>query len=76
MCSAGILCTVGQISMIHGSAADVLHSLTFPTLLIRFDCIPGRLMIGRSLSVYAGVYYGQCSELCGVLHSAMPLSIT
>lgn len=57
------------------TAADVIHSWTVPRLGVKADAIPGRL---NQLSVVAsrpGVYYGQCSEICGANHSFMPIVI-
>ncbi len=55
--------------------ADVIHSFACPALGIKCDAYPGRL---NQSSVYLnreGVFYGQCSELCGILHSSMPIVI-
>lgn len=55
------------------TAADVLHSWAIPSLGVKIDCVPGRL---NQTSLYIkrnGVYYGQCSELCGVQHGFMPI---
>jgi cytochrome c oxidase subunit II len=55
------------------TAADVIHSFACPALGIKCDAYPGRL---SQASVYInreGTYYGQCSEICGVLHSSMPI---
>lgn len=57
------------------TAADVIHSWTVPALGVKADAIPGRL---NQLSVVAsrpGVYYGQCSEICGANHSFMPIAL-
>jgi len=57
------------------TSGDVIHSWACPALGIKCDAYPGRL---NQVSVYAnreGVYYGQCSEICGILHSSMPLVI-
>lgn len=53
------------------TAADVLHSWAVPSLGVKSDAVPGRL---NQMSIYIkrqGVYYGQCSELCGVNHGFM-----
>jgi len=55
------------------SAADVIHSFACPALGIKCDAYPGRL---NQMSIFInrlGVFYGQCSEICGILHSSMPL---
>jgi cytochrome c oxidase subunit 1 len=57
------------------SAADVIHSFACPALGIKTDAYPGRL---NQASVYInreGTYFGQCSEICGILHSSMPIAI-
>jgi cytochrome c oxidase subunit 2 len=57
------------------TAGDVLHSWAIPALGAKVDAVPGRL---NQLSIYAkreGVYYGQCSELCGVNHGFMPIVV-
>lgn len=55
------------------SSADVLHSFTIPSLGIKVDAIPGRLNYLVSLVQSYGVYYGQCSEICGANHRFMPI---
>nr|AGI78544.1 cytochrome c oxidase subunit II [Brachionus koreanus] len=55
------------------TSADVLHSWTVPTLGIKADAIPGRLNYLSTITPYSGVYYGQCSEICGSNHSFMPI---
>jgi cytochrome c oxidase subunit 2 len=57
------------------TASDVIHSFAVPSLGIKLDAIPGRLnSIGVIIS-RPGVFYGQCSELCGYLHGFMPIGI-
>nr|AAL28035.1 cytochrome oxidase subunit II [Terrisswalkerius athertonensis] len=57
------------------TAADVLHSWTVPSLGVKIDAVPGRLnQIGFTTS-HPGVFYGQCSEICGANHSFMPISV-
>jgi len=57
------------------TAADVIHSFAVPSLGIKADAYPGRLNQVSVLINREGVYYGQCSEICGVLHSSMPIVI-
>nr|YP_009918701.1 Cox2 [Metschnikowia arizonensis]QMJ95758.1 Cox2 [Metschnikowia arizonensis]QMJ95770.1 Cox2 [Metschnikowia arizonensis] len=57
------------------TANDVLHSFAIPSLGIKIDATPGRLNQVSALIQRTGVYYGQCSELCGVNHSLMPIKI-
>nr|YP_010403024.1 cytochrome c oxidase subunit II [Sirsoe methanicola]UQV94832.1 cytochrome c oxidase subunit II [Sirsoe methanicola] len=57
------------------TAADVIHSWAVPALGIKLDAIPGRLnQVGVTIT-RPGVYYGQCSEICGSNHSFMPIAI-
>ena len=57
------------------TAADVIHSYACPALGIKCDAYPGRLSQVSVLINREGVFYGQCSEICGVLHSSMPIVI-
>nr|QMS50937.1 Cox2 [Metschnikowia sp. EBDM2Y3] len=57
------------------TANDVLHSFAVPSLGIKIDATPGRLNQVSALIQRTGVYYGQCSELCGVNHSLMPIKM-
>nr|QUO98714.1 cytochrome c oxidase subunit II [Nephrotoma tenuipes] len=57
------------------SAADVLHSWTIPALGIKIDATPGRLNQTSFLINRPGLFYGQCSEICGANHSFMPIVI-
>nr|UNO54146.1 cytochrome c oxidase subunit 2 [Dermacentor (Indocentor) sp.] len=57
------------------SSNDVIHSWTVPSLGLKMDAIPGRLNQCLSLSNRPGIYYGQCSEICGANHSFMPISL-
>lgn len=57
------------------TATDVLHDFAVPSLGIKVDASPGRLNQISTLIQREGVYYGQCSELCGVLHGSMPIVI-
>nr|YP_010579418.1 cytochrome c oxidase subunit II [Leptestheria dahalacensis]UNY33474.1 cytochrome c oxidase subunit 2 [Leptestheria dahalacensis] len=55
------------------SAADVLHSWAVPSLGVKADAIPGRLNQIGFLINRPGLYFGQCSEICGANHSFMPI---
>ncbi|YP_009112424.1 cytochrome c oxidase subunit II (mitochondrion) [Chelmon rostratus] len=57
------------------SAEDVLHSWTVPTLGVKMDAVPGRLNQTAFIASRPGVFYGQCSEICGVNHSFMPVVV-
>jgi cytochrome c oxidase subunit 2 len=54
---------------------DVLHSFAVPRFGIKIDAVPGRLNEGHIYIKDPGIYYGQCSEICGVNHGFMPIQI-
>lgn len=56
------------------SRADVIHAWTIPILGIKVDAVPGRLNQVGFLGCRPGIYYGQCSEICGANHSFIPIS--
>ena len=56
-------------------AADVIHSWTIPALGIKADAIPGRLNQSRFLINRPGLFFGQCSEICGANHRFIPIVI-
>ena len=55
--------------------ADVIHSWAVPSLGIKIDATPGRLCQTSILAERAGVFYGQCSEICGIWHGFMPIAV-
>jgi len=57
------------------TAADVLHSFAVPSLSVKIDAVPGRLNQTSFFIKRPGVFYGQCSEICGANHSFMPIVI-
>nr|BAO02755.1 cytochrome c oxidase subunit II [Hexanchus nakamurai] len=57
------------------SAEDVLHSWTVPALGVKMDAVPGRLNQTAFIVSRPGIYYGQCSEICGANHSFMPIVV-
>ncbi|BFN15990.1 cytochrome c oxidase subunit II (mitochondrion) [Thryonomys swinderianus] len=57
------------------SSEDVLHSWAVPSLGVKTDAIPGRLNQTTLMSTRPGLFYGQCSEICGSNHSFMPIVI-
>nr|QTZ98186.1 cytochrome c oxidase subunit 2 [Agriocnemis femina] len=57
------------------TAADVLHSWTVPALGVKVDATPGRINQTSFFLNRPGLYYGQCSEICGANHSFMPITI-
>lgn len=63
-----------QIRMLI-SSADVLHSWTVPSLGVKADAVPGRLNQVKFIRHRPGLYYGQCSEICGANHSFIPIVV-
>ncbi len=57
------------------SSRDVLHSWAIPSLGVKIDAVPGRLNQTSMFIKREGIYYGQCSEICGVNHAFMPIKI-
>lgn len=57
------------------TSQDVIHSWAIPQLGIKYDAIPGRLISFILSSNMLGIFYGQCSELCGVNHAFMPICV-
>lgn len=57
------------------TAADVLHSWAVPSLGVKMDAIPGRLNQTSFLATREGLFYGQCSEICGANHAFMPIVV-
>ncbi len=65
----------GRYVRYYTAAADVIHAWTVPAFGVKTDAVPGRLNEGWFLVEKPGVYYGQCSELCGVNHAYMPIEV-
>ncbi len=65
----------GVAIRLQTTATDVLHSWAMPPLAVKMDAIPGRLNETWFKIEEPGIYYGQCSELCGDLHGFMPITI-
>nr|ASU53401.1 cytochrome oxidase subunit II [Chaitophorus kapuri] len=57
------------------SSEDVIHSWTIPSLAIKIDAVPGRMNQINMFMNRPGMYFGQCSEICGINHSFMPIQI-
>nr|YP_010953288.1 cytochrome c oxidase subunit II [Psilochorema bidens]WMQ76549.1 cytochrome c oxidase subunit II [Psilochorema bidens] len=57
------------------SSTDVIHSWTIPSLGVKVDATPGRLNQSYFFINRPGIFYGQCSEICGMNHSFMPIVI-
>lgn len=57
------------------TGVDVIHDFAVPALGLKLDCVPGRLNQTSVLIEREGVFYGQCSEICGIYHGFMPVAI-
>lgn len=66
---------VGKTIVMQVTAADVIHSWTIPAFGVKQDGVPGRLAQLWFKAEKEGVYFGQCSELCGIAHSYMPITV-
>lgn len=64
-----------QWILLYITSADVLHSWALPSCGVKVDACPGRFNSWSLRIKYEGVYYGQCSELCGVNHAFMPIVV-
>jgi len=66
---------VGEPIRLQTVGADVIHAFAVPSLWFKLDAVPGRINEKVLVIEKAGVYYGQCSELCGARHGYMPIAI-
>ena len=66
---------VNKVVRVQAVGADVIHSFAVPSFGIKIDAIPGRLNETWFKATREGVYYGQCSELCGRDHAFMPITV-
>ena len=66
---------VGKVVRVQVTSADVMHAFALPSFALKIDAIPGRLNETWFKAEREGVYYGQCSELCGNGHPYMPIEI-
>lgn len=66
---------VGEPIRLQTTGADVIHSFSVPSLWFKLDAVPGRINEKVLFIEKPGVYYGQCSELCGARHGYMPIAV-
>jgi cytochrome c oxidase subunit II len=66
---------VNKVVRVQTTGADVIHSFAVPSFGIKIDAIPGRLNETWFKATKEGMYYGQCSELCGKDHAFMPIAV-
>nr|QQQ88908.1 cytochrome c oxidase subunit 2 [Hyalella kochi] len=69
-----VLPSLSQIRVII-TGGDVIHSWTVPSLGVKADAVPGRLNQVMMYINRSGIFYGQCSEICGANHSFMPIKV-
>jgi cytochrome c oxidase subunit 2 len=66
---------VNKVVHVLVTGADVIHSFAVPSFGVRIDAVPGRINDTWFKATREGMFYGQCSELCGVDHSFMPIAV-
>ena len=70
-----VVVPVGQEVLMQFTATDVIHSWTIPAFAVKQDAVPGRIAQLAFTANQEGVYFGQCSELCGINHAYMPIVV-
>ena len=70
-----VVVPVNKVIVMQVTAADVIHSWTIPAFGVKQDAVPGRLAELWFEATEEGVYFGQCSELCGKEHAYMPITV-
>ncbi|CRL10489.1 Cytochrome c oxidase subunit 2 precursor [Phaeobacter italicus] len=70
-----VVVPVGKTIVMQVTGADVIHSWTIPAFGVKQDAVPGRLAELWFKAEKEGIYFGQCSELCGKDHAYMPITV-
>lgn len=70
-----VVVPVGKKVLLQVTANDVIHSWTIPAFAVKQDAVPGRIAQAWFQVDQEGVYFGQCSELCGINHAYMPIVV-
>lgn len=70
-----VVVPVNKVVAVQVTAGDVLHAFAVPSFAVKVDAVPGRLNQTWFKATQEGIFYGQCSELCGKDHAFMPLAI-
>jgi len=70
-----VVVPVGAVVVMQLTSSRVIHSWTVPAFGVKQDAVPGRLSQLWFAAEQEGVYFGQCSELCGVAHAYMPITV-
>ena len=71
-----VVVPVGSVVRMQVTGADVLHAWKIPAFGVHMDAVPGRLNETWYKVDKEGIYFGQCSELCGLNHSYMPIAVS
>ncbi|MCF6292811.1 MAG: cytochrome c oxidase subunit II [Robiginitomaculum sp.] len=66
---------VGKTIVVEVLAADVIHAFAMPAFGVKIDAVPGKMNQTWFKVNKPGIYYGQCSELCGAMHAYMPIEV-
>ncbi|MEX0369602.1 MAG: cytochrome c oxidase subunit II, partial [Tateyamaria sp.] len=70
-----VVVPVGKTIVMQVTGADVIHAWTIPAFGVKQDAVPGRLAELWFQPEKEGIYFGQCSELCGIAHAYMPITV-
>jgi cytochrome c oxidase subunit 2 len=70
-----VVVPVNTTTRVLVTAADVMHAFAMPAFGVKVDAVPGRINETWFKATKEGLYYGQCSELCGKDHAFMPIAI-
>ncbi len=70
-----VVVPVNKIVVVQVTGADVIHSWTIPAFAVKQDAVPGRIAQLWFKAEREGIYFGQCSELCGKDHAYMPITV-
>jgi len=70
-----VVVPINKIVVMQVTGSDVIHSWTIPAFGVKQDAVPGRLAELWFKAEKEGVYFGQCSELCGIAHAYMPITV-
>jgi cytochrome c oxidase subunit 2 len=70
-----VVVPINKTIVMQVTGADVIHAWTIPAFGVKQDAVPGRLAELWFKAEKEGVYFGQCSELCGISHAYMPITV-
>lgn len=73
--NAPMIVPINKTVRVLVTAEDVIHSFSVPAFGVKIDAVPGRLNESWFRATRTGVFYGQCSQLCGIDHSFMPIEV-